>query len=1107
MKKKNIVWLLSAAMIMTTVAAPMEHVYAAEEFQAEGKEAGEADNKGITGEKLSDAEGTDENAEVLETPQDISDNQEMLDDDAEELNEDIEVDSSDAEKLEEDMEDIFSDGKTAAAGEDTTVVESGGCGESAEYKLYSDGSLFIEGRGTITGQQFQNNADIETVVISEGITGIGNSGDQNIFSYCKNLRNIIFPKSLVSIGDGAFFNCNNLNDVTFPDGLKNIENNAFCGCIGLQKVVLPDSIIKVGENAFSGCSSLKNIIIPQNLEEIAAGVFQGCPIREISIPDHVKIIGNNAFFSCENLKEITLPETITKIDDMAFYATGLKTVNIPDSVTYVGDGAFLNCSDLKSVKLPDKLKYISGGTFRECRNLTHVTMPTSLKGINANAFEACESLTEITLPEGLTEIGESAFAGSGIMDFVLPESLKNIGKWAFSGCKFNSIKIPETVTEIGEEAFASCKILGIINIPKNMTEIEDGVFRWCENLKKITLPESIIRIGEHAFSGSGIEEITLPEGLKTIDEYAFSECYSLKNICIPEKTERINEGAFQDCRNLASVYIAGLQVSLEEKAIGYSSDGMGNFSQIIIGQKDSTAEKYAVENQLSFHNIADLPVHVEAEESTCADAGNIEYWHCNVCGNNFSNAEGTKSVNKTELEKPAHKMVHVKGDFSACTGKGIREHWHCEVCGGDYEDISGHISFENKETPAEGHEMSYEEGYEATCTTEGRRSFYHCWKCDKYFLDEEGEQEIQEKDITLRPNNNHDLEYRPKNEATCTEDGRKATYYCYRCDKEFLDKAATKVVTSEDELKIPKLSHKWGKWEKMVDGDGRVSVLFTRGKTRPVDYEDEVQDIRECLYCGEMQNGKRRTYRLHINADQCVLRYGQSTTALKASGFLYGDYVTNVVSENPKVATVSNVSKNGTFKVTAKNKEGLAKIRVEFSSGLFDWVRVYVQKGKVTTKNITGLRKSVSVVRGKTFSLKPVLDPITSEDKITYTTSNKNIASVNSKGVITGKRNGTAKITVKAGSKKVVVTVYVTKIKTTNLTGIPENQILSKGKTFTIKAVATPKNTEEKITYKSSNTKVATVTSKGVVKGIRKGTAVITVQSGSKKMVCKVTVK
>ena len=67
--------------------------------------------------------------------------------------------------------------------------------------------------------------------------------------------------------------------------------------------------------------------------------------------------------------------------------------------------------------------------------------------------------------------------------------------------------------------------------------------------------------------------------------------------------------------------------------------------------------------------------------------------------------------------------------------------------------------------------------------------------------------------------------------------------------------------------------------------------------------------------------------------------------------------------------------------------------------------------------------------------------------------------------------------------------------------------MVSRGKTFRIRAVAAPKNTDERIIYASSNGKIATVTSGGVVKGLRKGTATITVKSGSKKMTCKVTVK
>ena len=139
--------------------------------------------------------------------------------------------------------------------------------------------------------------------------------------------------------------------------------------------------------------------------------------------------------------------------------------------------------------------------------------------------------------------------------------------------------------------------------------------------------------------------------------------------------------------------------------------------------------------------------------------------------------------------------------------------------------------------------------------------------------------------------------------------------------------------------------------------------------------------------------------------------------------------------------------------------------------------------------------------------MKPVLTPITSQQKITYSSSNKKVAVVTSKGVITAKSAGTAKITVKSGSKKYTVKVTVPKTKTTKITGIKESITVKKGKTYTLKPKLTPKASDEKVTYKSSNKKVATVTSSGKIKGIKKGTATITVKSGSVSVKCKVTVK
>lgn len=66
---------------------------------------------------------------------------------------------------------------------------------------------------------------------------------------------------------------------------------------------------------------------------------------------------------------------------------------------------------------------------------------------------------------------------------------------------------------------------------------------------------------------------------------------------------------------------------------------------------------------------------------------------------------------------------------------------------------------------------------------------------------------------------------------------------------------------------------------------------------------------------------------------------------------------------------------------------------------------------------------------------------------------------------------------------------------------------LKKSKTFKLKVTLTPKDSQDKIIYKTSNKKVAKVSKSGKIKAIRKGKANITVISGEKKIVCKVTVK
>ena len=175
----------------------------------------------------------------------------------------------------------------------------------------------------------------------------------------------------------------------------------------------------------------------------------------------------------------------------------------------------------------------------------------------------------------------------------------------------------------------------------------------------------------------------------------------------------------------------------------------------------------------------------------------------------------------------------------------------------------------------------------------------------------------------------------------------------------------------------------------------------------------------------------------------------------------------------------------------------------------------YAASGKIKTVAVTNLpAKQLTLKKGKTFTLKTKVTTTGKiSKKVTFKTSNKKIVTVNTKGKITAKKKGTARIYVisKADKKKkctitVTVGTPVTKVK---LNKTKAN--LNVGKSLTLKTTLSPKKPSNKgIIWKSSNTKVATVTSKGVVKAKKAGTVTITAtaKDGSgKKAACRITVK
>ena len=135
-----------------------------------------------------------------------------------------------------------------------------------------------------------------------------------------------------------------------------------------------------------------------------------------------------------------------------------------------------------------------------------------------------------------------------------------------------------------------------------------------------------------------------------------------------------------------------------------------------------------------------------------------------------------------------------------------------------------------------------------------------------------------------------------------------------------------------------------------------------------------------------------------------------------------GGKIKSVRTTNKKIV---KVDKKG--KITGK-KAGKATVTITYTNGSRRIFQVKVQKGIVKTTSVSVNKRNIILAKkGKSFQLRVTLTPVTSQQKVTYKSSNSKVAAVNSKGKIVAKKKGTATITVKSGNKKITCKVKVKK--------------------------------------------------------------------------------
>ncbi|MFP4698375.1 MAG: leucine-rich repeat domain-containing protein [Eubacteriales bacterium] len=264
---------------------------------------------------------------------------------------------------------------------------------------------------------WMNNQEDEFIIV----------GDGTLLRYIGNDKRVIIPKDVNIIANRAFgnygsaviqydirYNSNkeysypNIREIVLPESIKSIGNYAFTECEGLKKINLPKNLNKIGEHAFEECVKLKEIDLPKELKEIGRRAFRNCDsLKSVKIPEGIEVIEYGTFADCDNLDNMIIPESVTEIEMEAFE----------------------NCSNLKSIDIPKTVKNIAYDAF-----------------YGTPWFE--ESEEDFLIAGDGILIKYNGPTGSDV-DIVIPKGTKVLGEYIFSGIsRIGSLTIPEGVESI-----------------------------------------------------------------------------------------------------------------------------------------------------------------------------------------------------------------------------------------------------------------------------------------------------------------------------------------------------------------------------------------------------------------------------------------------------------------------------------------------------------------------------------------------------------------------------------------------------------------------------------------------------------------------------------